>query len=190
VAGRRISGRFPCSKSRGRAQHGQRPSGQSAPRASGNVSSVPGSLPISQLPRVPRPSFAWAGFLMFIPHRLIPHRGPGVAQPFDLAGAINAAGAPSFAHSAKGGNHEPIRHRDFAESAKSCVGSIVLAIAKNARTGTLSIDCANKHPPSKCGPAHLCATTTKAAPLVALSTSGYPKPQSPVHSSQTPLEAL
>jgi hypothetical protein len=33
-----------------------------------------------------------------------------VARAFDLAGAINTAGAPSFAHFAKGGNLERMRH--------------------------------------------------------------------------------
>ncbi len=57
-----------------------------------------------------------------------------VAQASDFAGITNTAGAPSFAQFAKGGNHERMRNRVCAEGTTACVGSIVPALAKNAKS--------------------------------------------------------
>ena len=75
-----------------------------------------------------------------------------MAQAFDLAGAKNIVGAPSFAHLAKGGNLERMRDR-VAEPQKLCRQDRYpplrlrsgQALAKNARTGHLSIDGAHRH---------------------------------------------
>jgi len=46
-----------------------------------------------------------------------------VAQVFDLVGITNPVGAPSFAHSAKGGNHERVRNWVWVEETRNCIGS-------------------------------------------------------------------
>jgi hypothetical protein len=57
-----------------------------------------------------------------------------VAQAFDLAGARNIVGTPSFAHFAKGGNLVRVRDR-VALSGKSVSAASLPALAKSARTG-------------------------------------------------------
>jgi hypothetical protein len=59
----------------------------------------------------------------------------GMAQTLDLAGMTNTVGAPSFAHFAKGGNHERLRN-GFAQKAKTlCQQHPYPPLQKNARTG-------------------------------------------------------
>ena len=75
----------------------------------------------------------------------LPHRhSRRVAQAFDLAGAKNIVGAPSFAHLAKGGNLE--RMRDWvAEPQKLCRQHRDPPLQKTQGRGTLSIDGAHRH---------------------------------------------
>ena len=78
-----------------------------------------------------------------------------VAQAFDLAGAKNIVGAPSFAHFAKGGNLERMRDR-VAERQKLCRQHRYPPLQKTQGRGTLSIDGAHRHhqrvghPPAAC----------------------------------------
>ena len=67
-----------------------------------------------------------------------------VAQAFDLAGARNIVGAPSFAHFAKGGNLERMRDR-VAEPTKVCRQHRYPPLQKTQGRGTLSIDGAHRH---------------------------------------------
>ena len=79
-----------------------------------------------------------------------------VAQAFALADITNKAGAPSFAHFAKGGNHELIRNGVCAQRTKSRVGGIVTRLCKKRKDGAPSAQMAQTriyrqragHPPS------------------------------------------
>src|SRR5581483_10721102 len=55
-------------------------------------------------------------------------------------GSTHAEGAPSFAQFAKGGNEGRIRNGICAEGNKLCPAASLPALAKNARTGTLSCE--------------------------------------------------
>ena len=61
-----------------------------------------------------------------------------MAQAFDLAGAKNIVGAPSFAHFAKGGNLEPMRDL-VAEPQKLCRQDRYPPLQKTQGRGTLTI---------------------------------------------------
>ena len=58
-----------------------------------------------------------------------------VAQAFDLAGAKNIVGAPSFAYFAKGGN---LACATGLQSHKNCVGSLVTRPCKKRKDGAPS----------------------------------------------------
>jgi len=57
------------------------------------------------------------------------------AGGFDFAGIRNTEGAPSFAHFAKGGNHEHMRNGFRAETDKVLSAATPPTLAKNARMG-------------------------------------------------------
>jgi hypothetical protein len=82
--------------------------------------------------------------------------GPG----FDLAGALNAVGAQSFAHSAKRGNRERLPQRVLYRTDKRCIGSIAAHPCTErkdgapsvwmARTNTMKGWATHHRPPAEC----------------------------------------
>jgi hypothetical protein len=68
-----------------------------------------------------------------------------VAQAFDLFGVTTTVGAPSFAHPAKGGNHERVRCWVYVEQSVVSAASYP-PLQKTQGRGTLSRDGANRNP--------------------------------------------
>jgi len=91
-----------------------------------------------------------------------------VARALDLVGSTNTVCAPFFAHSAKGGNHEPVRNR--VQVGQSVVTAASYPpLQKTQGRGTLSRDGARRihrqspgRPPKAKAGSSLCARNDKA----------------------------